>query len=129
MTVSFTDDAGHEESRTSAATSQVAPPPPGRPQNLAGQASQQEIQLTWSAPEGSVVTQYVVYRGKLQDGSMNRQPLTRYATIDATGADMAYTDADVESGVEYRYRVAAVNSAGEGGKSPKLDIAAIDSPP
>ena len=129
VTVSFTDDAGHEESRTSAATSQVAPPPPGRPQNLAGQASQQEIQLTWSAPEGSVVTQYVVYRGKLQDGSMNGQPMTKYATIDATGADMAYTDADVESGVEYRYRVAAVNSTGEGGKSPKLDIAAIDSTP
>ena len=129
VTVSFTDDAGHEESRTSAATSQVAPPPPGRPQNLAGQASQQEIQLTWSAPEGSVVTQYVVYRGKLQDGSMNGQPMTKYATIDATGADMAYTDASVESGVEYRYRVAAVNSTGEGGKSPKLDIAAIDSPP
>ena len=129
VTVSFTDDAGHEESRTSAATSQVAPPPPGRPQNLAGQASQQEIQLTWSAPEGSVVTQYVVYRGKLQDGSMNGQPMTKYATIDATGEAMAYTDASVESGVEYRYRVAAVNSAGEGGKSPKLDIAAIDSPP
>ena len=129
VTVSFTDDAGHEESRTSAATSQVAPPPPGRPQNLAGQASQQEIQLTWSAPEGSVVTQYVVYRGKLQDGSMNGQPMTKYATIDATGEAMAYTDASVESGVEYRYRVAAVNSTGEGGKSPKLDIAAIDSTP
>ena len=42
---------------------------------------------------------------------------------------MAYTDADVESGVEYRYRVAAVNSTGEGGKSPKLDIAAIGSTP
>ena len=50
--------------------------------------------------------------------------MTKYATIVAMGADMAYTDADVEEGVEYRYRVAAVNSSGEGGKSGWLDIAA-----
>ena len=102
---------------------------PGRPQDLAGEASAQGIALTWKAPAGSSVTQYVVYRGILQNGSMNGQPMTRYATIDAEGEAMAYTDADVESGVEYRYRVAAVNSAGEGKKSNWLDIEAGDSPP
>ena len=128
--VSFTDDAGHAETRTSAATAAVdAMPVPGRPQDLAGEASAPGIQLTWQAPSGSSVTQYVVYRGILQNGSMNGQPMTKYATIDATGEAMAYTDASVESGVEYRYRVAAVNSAGEGKKSTWLDIAAEDSPP
>ena len=53
--------------------------------------------------------------------------MTRYATIDATGADMAYTDDEAEAGVEYRYRVAAVNSAGEGKKSNWINIFAGDS--
>ena len=129
VTVSFTDSEGNPETLTSDSTGVVAAAEtvPGRPQDLAGQASAQGIALTWTAPDGSVVTGYVVYRGKLQNGSMNGQPMTQYATIDATGANMAYTDGDVEAGAEYRYRVAAVNSAGEGKKSNWLDIAAGDS--
>ena len=129
VTVSFTDSEGNPETLTSDSTGVVAAAEtvPGRPQDLAGQASAQGIALTWTAPDGSVVTGYVVYRGKLQNGSMNGQPMTQYATIDATGADMAYTDGGVEAGAEYRYRVAAVNSAGEGKKSNWLDIAAGDS--
>ena len=46
--------------------------------------------------------------------------MTKYATIEATGAAMEYADADVEAGVEYR--VAAVNSGGEGGKSDSVNI-------
>ena len=128
--VSFTDDAGHQESRTSAATGAVAAMPvPGKPQDLAGEASTPGIRLTWSAPEGSVVAHYVVYRGILQNGSMNGRSMTKHATIDAAGAAMAYTDAEVEAGVEYRYRVAAVNSAGEGKKSNWLDIKAEEPSP
>ena len=86
--------------------------------------SAQEIELTWKAPTGSAVVEYVVYRGVLQNGSMNGQALTKYATIDAAGKAMTYTDDNVEAGVEYRYRVAAVNSDGEGKKSTWLDITA-----
>ena len=127
--VSFTDAQGNPETLTSDATGVVEATEtvPGRPQELDGEASAQGVNLTWKAPSGSSVTQYVVYRGKLQNGSMNGRPMTKYATIDATGADMAYTDGDVEAGAEYRYRVAAVNSAGEGKKSNWLDIAAGDS--
>ena len=129
VTVSFTDAQGNPETLTSDATGVVEATEtvPGRPQELDGEASAQGVKLTWKAPSGSSVTQYVVYRGKLQNGSMNGRPMTKYATIDATGADMAYTDGDVEAGAEYRYRVAAVNSAGEGKKSNWLDIAAGDS--
>ena len=102
----------------------VALAKPGKPQDLEGEASAQRIELAWKAPSGSVVVEYVVYRGTLRNGSMNGQALSKYATIDAAGKAMTYTDDNVEEGVEYRYRVAAVNSAGEGKKSNWLDIAA-----
>ena len=97
---------------------------PGKPQSLAGEATAQEIKLTWSAPAGDSVVEYVVYRGTLQNGSMNGQALSKHATIDVAGKAMSYTDDNVEEGVEYRYRVAAVNTDGEGKKSNRLDITA-----
>ena len=129
--VSFTDDEGNAESLTSDPTGEVeaAETVPGRPQNLAGEASEPGIKLTWKAPAGSAVTSYVIYRAELDDGQLHGRPMTKYATIDATGADMAYTDADAEAGVEYRYRVAAVNSAGEGRKPNWLDITAEEPSP
>ena len=124
--VSFTDDRGNEESLTTDPTGAVtaAETVPGRPQDLEGEASAQGIALTWEAPAGSAVTHYVVYRGELVNGSMNGRPMVRYATIDATDAAMQYTDANVEAGKQYRYRVAAVNSAGEGKKSNWINIEA-----
>ena len=121
--VSFNDDANNEESLPSAATDAVVALP-GKPQSLAGEATAQEIKLTWKAPTGDTVVEYVVYRGILQNGSMNGQALSKYATIDAAGKAMTYTDDNVEEGVEYRYRVAAVNADGEGKKSTWLDITA-----
>ena len=100
----------------------VALAKPGRPQTLKGKASAQRIELAWKAPSGSVVTHYVIYRAELQNGQLNGRPMTKYATIDAAGKAMTYTDDNVEEGVEYRYRMAAVNSAGEGKKSNWLDI-------
>ena len=102
----------------------VALAPPGKPQDLEGEATAQEIKLTWKVPTGSAVVEYVVYRGTLRNGSMNGQALSKHATIEATDADMTYTDDKVEEGVEYRYRVAAVNSGGEGKKSTWVDITA-----
>ena len=121
--VSFTDDANNEESLPSAATDAVTALP-GKPQDLEGEASAQRIELAWKAPTGPAVVEYVVYRGILQNGSMNGQALSKYATIDAAGKAMTYTDDNVEEGVEYRYRVAAVNADGEGKKSTWLDITA-----
>ena len=124
VTVSFTDAEGNPETLTSEATGVVEATErvSGRPQDLDGKASAQGIALTWIAPDGAAVTEYVVYRGKLQNGSMNGRPMTKHTTIGTTAADMAYTDAEVEEGQEYRYRVAAVNSAGEGKKSAWINI-------
>ena len=105
----------------------VAVTKPGRPQDLEGNASAQGIALTWKAPAGSAVTHYVVYRAVLDNGQLHGKPMTRYATIDAAGKAMAYIDADAEAGVEYRYRVAAANSAGEGKKSNWINIFSGDS--
>ena len=116
LTVSFTVEATVE-------------PLPGRPQDLKGKVSEGGIELTWTAPVGSAVVEYVVYRGTLQNGSMNGQALSKHATIDAAGKAMTYTDDNVEEGVEYRYRVAAVNTNGEGKKSNWLDITAEHSSP
>ena len=105
----------------------VAVAKPGRPQDLEGEASAQRIELAWKAPSGSVVTHYVIYRAELENGQLNGRPMTKHATIEATdaaGKAMTYTDDNVEEGVEYRYRVAAVNAAGEGKKSNWLDITA-----
>ena len=107
----------------------VALAKPGRPQDLEGEASAQRITLAWKAPAGSVVVHYVIYRAELENGQLNGRPMTKYATIEARGAAMEYADADVEAGVEYRYRVAAVNSAGEGKKSGWLDITAEEPSP
>ena len=104
-------------------------PPPARPEGLTGEATTQWIELTWKAPVGSAITQYVIYRAELENGQLHGRPMTKYATIDATGKAMTYADDNVEEGVEYRYRVAAVNSAGEGKKSTWLDIAAEEPSP
>ena len=127
--VSFTDDEGNPETLTSDPTGEVeaAETVPGRPQDLEGEASAQGIALTWNAPVDSTVTSYVIYRAVLDQGQLHGKPMTKHATIDATGAEMAYFDADAEAGVEYRYRVAAVNSAGEGKKSTWINIFAEDS--
>ena len=127
--VSFTDDEGNPETLTSDPTGEVeaAETVPGRPQDLEGEASAQGIALTWNAPVDSTVTSYVIYRAVLDEGQLHGKPMTKHATIDATGAEMAYFDADAEAGVEYRYRVAAVNSAGEGKKSTWINIFAEDS--
>ena len=128
--VSFTDDANNEESLPSAATDAVAAQTvPGRPLDLVGEATAQEIKLTWSAPAGDAVVEYVIYRAELENGQLHGRPMTKYATIDAAGKAMTYTDDNVEEGVEYRYRVAAVNATGEGKKSNWLDITAEEPSP
>ena len=122
--VSFTDDAGNEESLTSAATTAVAAAPPPPPDNV--RAVTQEsgaVELTWEAPQDATVTGYRIERSRAdenrggQRGSDGR-PRDNHTLVEDTGsADTGYTDKSAEQGVEHEYRVSARNEAGAGESS------------
>ncbi len=92
--VSFTDDAGYDESLTSPALHPV------RPTGLRATVSGQTIVLNWEAPSGFAL---------LFDYRIVREAPKPRLTIDTRSQETSYTDSDVEPGVLYRYRVQAAN--------------------
>ena len=64
--VSFTDDAGNEETLTSAATDAVAAAepaePPAKPRGLSATATHDSVTLTWDDPQDDSITGYVILR-------------------------------------------------------------------
>ena len=109
--VTFTDDAGHEESFTSTATAAVAAAaeegaePTDRPHGLTAEASDGAVVLTWTAPVVDYqVSSYHILRHRPEQGEA--EPLVY---VDQTpNKDTSYTDTDVEAGVLYVYRVKAI---------------------
>ena len=119
--VSFTDDAGNEESLTSAATTAVAAAPPPPPDNVrAVTQNSGAVELTWEAPQDATVTGYRIERSRADEnrGDQKRSigsPRDNHTLVEDTGsADTGYTDKSAEKGVEYEYRVSARNEAGAG---------------
>ena len=134
--MSFTDDAGHEESLASAATAAVeaaadphapqeaqgatgddAAEPTDRPHGLTAEASDGAVVLTWTAPVVDYqVSSYHILRHRPEQGEA--EPLVY---VDQTpNKDTSYTDTDVEAGVLYVYRVKAiVNWMGDLGEAPR----------
>ena len=113
--VSFADDAGNEESLTSAATAAVepAPAPPPAPADLTAVVENGNIVLNWSVPSDESVTGYQVLRRRPHEGEE-----TLLVYVENTGSTATtFTDTDVTSGVRYVYRVKAINSAGVGAQS------------
>ena len=119
--VSFTDDAGHDETLTSAATAAVEAAaeedeePTDRPHGLSAAASQDGIVLAWKKPvtEG-YVSDYRILRHRPELGEA--EPLV-YVDYTET-RDTSYTDTEVEPGVLYVYRVkAVVNFLGDVGEA------------
>ena len=109
--VSFTDDAGNEETLTSAATAAVAAPePPAMPTGLSPSVSHDTVTLTWDDPQDDSITGYVILR---RDREIHLVGTFVTITGDTGSADTTYTDATVEPDKQYVYRIKAINEHGE----------------
>ena len=121
--VDFTDDAGNEETLTSAATAAVADgaptDPPGSPSNLTGVAnSDGTVTLSWDAPDDDSVTGYQILRRRPSEGENTL--LVQVNDTENTATE--YTDNDVTPDVLYAYRVKAINAVGLSGQSNFVNI-------
>ena len=95
--VSFTDDAGNEESLTSAPTAAVAAPllPPDNVRAVTQNSG--AVELTWDAPQDATVTGYRIERRRAGGGRSDQQrfagrPRDNHTLVEDTGsADTGYT--------------------------------------
>ena len=126
--VSFTDDAGNDESLTSPATDAVvAEPlePPAKPTGLTGTASHDSVTLTWDDPRDESITGYAMLRripGVDPDGQF------RELVADTGTTATTYTDDTVKSETRYTYRIKAINGAGTSERSRWFHIDTPASP-
>ena len=114
--VDFTDDAGNEETLTSAATVAVTATVPGVPGNLSVSVNDTgKLDLSWDAPEsngGSTVTGYKV-QWKAAPDSWDTPADVSETTVTGT----SHTVTGLTDGVEYTFRLFAVNLAGDSSAS------------
>ena len=129
--VSFTDDAGNDESLTSAATAAVAAAgpsePPDRPRGLSATATHDSVTLTWDDPGDDSITGYVILRRV----RVNNEGGEFSVLVPDTGSAAAtYTDDTVAAGTTYTYRIKAINGAGTSERSRwfHIDIPAAPVP-
>ncbi len=95
------------EGRDSAAVNVTPLAPPSAPQNLTAKAGNKQVMLSWQPPEddgGTNVTNYRIYRG-LAGGNLTFQV--------EVGSVQNYTDAGLQNGKSYAYKITAKNAAGE----------------
>ena len=122
--VSFTDDAGNEETLTSAATATVSTTVPGIPRSVAAEpAATGRLEVTWQAPEsdgGSEVTGYKV-QWKLVSGSWD----TPADVSEATATTTTHTISGLELDVDYVVRVIATNAIGGSSPSDQITVTAV----
>ena len=121
--VSFTDDAGNQQSLTSELATME------RPYGLSASESDGAVVLTWQLPVGwPYASTYQVLRNRPELGET--EPIVHVRFTESGPA--TYTDADVEPGVLYVYRVKGVDFVGyaqEASEPVEIRTAAPDSPP
>ena len=123
--VSFTDDAGNEETLTSAATETVAAEPPAKPRNLSATASHDSVTLTWDDPGDDSITGYVILRRNRDDDPKGYFD----ELVENTGtAATTYTDNMVAANINYTYRIKAINEHGVSQRSRWCHIATPAAP-
>lgn len=89
---------------------------PSEPLNLASEASDSLVDLTWDPPQsdgGSAITDYRVYRGLTSGGE---------TFLVEVGLSFSYADSNVTNGQTYYYVVRAKNPIGEG--PPSWEVSA-----
>ena len=111
--VSFTDDAGHEESLTSAATVSVAAAepaePPAPPTGLTAAASHDQVVLSWDDPQDETITGYVILR---RNRATTDPGEFTELVADTGSAATTYTDDSVAADTSYTYKIRAINGHG-----------------
>ena len=113
--VSFTDDAGNDETLTSAATDAVAAPePPASPTGLSATASHDSVTLSWDDPGDDSITGYVILR---RNRDIHAEGEFTNLVEDTGAAATTYTDDTVEPETPYTYRIKAINEHGESERS------------
>ena len=114
--VTFTDDGGNEETLTSVATVAVAPTVPGAPGILSVSVNDTgKLDVSWDAPDsngGSAVTGYKV-QWKESSDSWDTPAEVSETTVTGT----SHTVTGLTDGVEYTFRVFAVNTVGDSSAS------------
>ena len=122
--VSFSDDAGNDESLTSAATASVSPAAPGAPRSLDVQpAGTGKLSVSWQEPAsngGSSITAYTV-QWKESSGSWDSASDVSSATTTTTSHTISRLSLDTE----YSVRVIAGNSVGDGPESAEETATAV----
>ena len=116
--VSFTDDAGNDETLTSAPTAAVAAAeptePPAKPRGLEATATHNQVVLTWKDPNDGSITGYVILRRvRVNDQGGDFDVLV----ADTGTAALTYTDDTVAASLTYTYRIKAINGAGTSERS------------
>ena len=111
--VFFTDDAGNEESLTSAATVSVAAAesaePPAAPTGLTAAPSHDRVVLSWDDPQDASITGYVILR---RNRATTEPGEFTELVADTGSAATTYTDQDVEPDASYTYKIRAINGHG-----------------
>ena len=111
--VSFTDDAGHEETLTSTSTVVVVATVPGAPRSVDIQPSGTgQLAVSWESPSsngGSDITRYTVQWKEAADNWDTPADVSSATTTATT-----HTISRLSLGTEYSVRVVATNSIGDG---------------
>jgi len=108
------------EGEKSEITSANAAELPEYPQGLEAWPGDRRVELTWDSPEytgGVELIEYRIYRG------VERDNLSHIASVDPE--ETIFKDYNVSNRINYYYRVSAVNIAGEGETTMRIDAMPI----